>query len=373
MPIHEVSVDKRLGLLGDPYAVKDYYSIRPTLGSKQDFKEFIDTAHKQGFKIIMDWTLNRVGYSNELVLTHSEWFTRDENNKPIYLIPNRDYFVGINFENQEVKQYIIDALKYWIHEFDIDGYRFDDSDLVPHDFLNQIRRELIGTKKDLMLISQSYDEVNHIESCDLTYEGGMKELIKDITLNKKSSNDFIKYYESMKYSFPRKSLRKRWLEGKEDERLVQYIGRDLIYPAATLLLTMDGVPFILMGQEFGDTHWNTWTSLFEPFKLDFANFDHKLFNHYKKLISIRRKINAFTSGDIQFLESNSEDRIITYIRSSENEKYLVVVNLSGNEVDIDLSHLFFDDTVLDIECIYGVKNETTKIRVIKYGSGIYKI
>ncbi len=54
-------------------------------------------------------------------------------------LPNRAYFAGFDFSNHAVRAYLLEALCQWVIDFDIDGFRFDDSDLTPFDFLQAIR------------------------------------------------------------------------------------------------------------------------------------------------------------------------------------------------------------------------------------------
>ncbi|MBW8897275.1 MAG: hypothetical protein JF619_03995, partial [Massilia sp.] len=73
-----------------------------------------------------------------------------------------------------------DAMCRWVRRFDLDGMRFDDSDITPTDFLDEIRTALVAVRPDIALISQAYDEYHHVAACDLTYEGGTRETLRRI-------------------------------------------------------------------------------------------------------------------------------------------------------------------------------------------------
>jgi len=66
----------------------------------------------------------------------------------------------------------------WIARCGIDGLRFDDADITPRDFLDEIRAALSALRPDIALISQSYDEFHYLAACDLTYEGGTREMLR---------------------------------------------------------------------------------------------------------------------------------------------------------------------------------------------------
>lgn len=327
MPFQDVGIDKRIGEYGDPYAIKNFYSIDSSFGTKQELKKMINSLHESGFKIIMDWTLNRSSIDNALTTEHPDFFTHKDNGEIYYEVPNREYFAGFNFSNYQMRNYTITALKHWITEFDFDGFRFDDSDLAPHDFLNEIRQSLDAVKKEIVLISQSYDEYHHINSCNLTYDGSLQILIKQIGEGQKDQNYLAETYNSYKYSFPKEALRMRWIEEKEQIRAFNHFNENLIYPATSLLLLFDGIPHIMMGQEFNEQNYTNWTSLFDTCYLNWEKFDSEMFEHFSKLISIRKNNSAFWKGDLEFIENN-EKQVISFIRKYENERFLVLVNLS---------------------------------------------
>lgn len=331
MPFHEIGDQGRIGKYGDPYAVKDFYSIDPTFGTQEDLAAFITKAHNNGIKVIMDWVLNRTSVDHILTSSHPEYFTRYERGEIYYDIPGRDYFAGIEFKSREMRDYIIEAMKYWIVEFDFDGIRLDDSDITPYDFLVEIKHALQVVKEDLILISQAYDEYHHIEACNLTYDGNPRILVREMMDGTLTQSDFIAIYNSYKYSFPKHALRMSWLEEKERSRAIAFFGEKGAGPAASILLTLEGVPALMMGQEFNENTLDTWASLFDEYKLDWNSFDVEMFEHYKFLIHLRTTNPAFWMGELEFV-SNSEERVLSYTREYENSKFLIVVNLSADAV-----------------------------------------
>lgn len=331
MPFNEVGHERRIGKNGDPYAVKDYYSIDKEFGTKDDILFFMRKAHEYGIRVILDWTLNRTSVDHILTGSHPEYFTHNEQNQIYYDVPNREYFAGLQFSSRDMRKYVIEAMKYWITEFDFDGIRLDDSDITPYDFLTEIKQALQVVKADLILISQSYDEYHHIEACDLTYNGSPRVLIRQLIDRKITQNDFITIYNSYKYSFPKNALRMNWLEDKEQSRICEYLGVEHAGPAASILLTLEGVPLIMMGQEFNENTLETWTSLFDEYKLNWDSFDATIFEHYKYLIYLRTNEPAFWAGELEFVR-NSKNKVLSYIRQHEGVKFLIIVNLSGDPV-----------------------------------------
>ncbi|MEW9699556.1 alpha-amylase family glycosyl hydrolase [Paenibacillus sp. SI8] len=327
MPFNEVGHERRIGKYGDPYAVKDFYSIDPEFGTRDDLLLFMRKAHANGIRVILDWVLNRTSRDHILTESHPGYFTHNEQGEIYYDVPNREYFAGLEFSSRDMRRYVIEAMKYWITEFDFDGIRLDDSDITPYDFLVEIKQALQEVKADLILISQSYDEYHHLESCDLTYNGNPRILIRQMIERTITQTDFITIYNSYKYSFPKNALRMNWLEDKEQSRICEYLGMEHAGPAASILLTLEGVPLIMMGQEFNENTMETWTSLFDEYKLNWDSFDARMFEHYKFLIHLRTNIPAMWMGELTFIR-NSEEMVLSYIRQQNGIKFMIIVNLS---------------------------------------------
>ncbi|WP_371825316.1 alpha-amylase family glycosyl hydrolase [Paenibacillus soyae] len=381
MPFGLVGEQKRIGKHGDPYAIRDYYSIDPSFGTAEELKAMINEAHANGIRVIMDWVMNRGSVDHILTETHPEYFTRNENDEVYYEVPNRDYFAGLNFDHPDLRRYIKKAMSYWFAEFQFDGFRLDDSDITPSAFLTEIRNELGQNGREFVLISQSYDEYHHVDSCDLTYDGSLRLMIKAVAEGALSQKDVIKIYHSYTYSFPRGSLRMRWLEEKELSRVAEYLGPKLAKPAATLLLTVEGVPFLMMGQEFNERTFNTWKSLFDDYQLDWTPFDQELFEHYRFLIRLRTEHAAFWNGELIFIKNN-QDKVLSYIRKSKDEEFLVMVSFSEDPLVLEFEEKNIADRITGAakQVVYrsgganpGNEHHAPDWRMEPYESLIYRI
>lgn len=327
MPIHPIGSTGRRGTLGDPYAVRDFDAIDPTLGDAASLRALVDAAHARGMRVILDWTLNRSSVDHPYTHSHPHWYTRRTDGSIYYAVPNRDYFAGFDFSDCELRRYLIGSMRNWIERFDIDGLRFDDSDITPCDFLDEIRAALAAVRPDIGLISQSYDEFHHLGACDLTYEGGTREMLRRCAQGKADNDALPRYWSESTYSFPRGALRMRWLEDKEQGRISAFLGRAAHRPAAAVLLAMDGVPHILMGQEFDEPSWTGWQVLFDDYQLDWKSFDGELYAHYQTLIALRTGSTAFLDG----LPRGG----IGFSRCDGSECVVVLANVSSAALTVD--------------------------------------
>jgi glycosidase len=371
MPINPVGQLNRKGELGSPYAVQDYYGINPEFGDAQDFKKLVQAAHNNGIRVIIDWVANHTAWDNAWIEQHPEWYTHDENGQIIPSNPDWTDTADLNYDNKELRQAMTKAMSYWIEEFDIDGFRCDVAALVPLDFWEETRPKLQALKPELIMLSESEEKMHHLKSFDLTYEQYIRNALHKIAFEDGNKQDFREAYNFQKYTFPHNSIRMHWLENHDQVRALEFFGENYIYPAAVVQFTLDGVPLIFMGQEFGDRNWLNWQSLFDPVQLDWQNFDDKMFSHYQQLVKLRKQHTALTSSNLEMLDCG-DARTIAYLRSSEeeDERILVLTNFSETESRVDLNCIELQNKAKFLDLINREVIAKTEIILPAFG---YKI
>jgi len=374
MPIHEIGQKKKKGSLGCPYSVRDYFSVNHEYGTKADFRVFMTRAHQLGFRVILDWVANHSAWDNKNIFRNPSWYTKNKKGKIIHP-KNTDWtdVADLNYKSRQLRTHMLNAMRYWVKEFGVDGFRCDVAGMVPIDFWMKARRELQKIKKDVLLLAESEEQIHNAKAFDLTYAGAIRNILHQIASSGKNQYNFYKIYMSQKYSYPKNALRMQWLENHDQVHAIKLFGRKAVFPAAAVLLTYEGVPLILMGQEFGDKKWRDWHSLFDPLQLDWDKFDNKLFRHYAALAKIRNKYEAFTLGSLHIIQNNNK-KVITYLRKKGNDVFLVMVNLSGKNVDILLSPKDLEKMKLDTRAkIIPVFGPGSITRVNHMGKAVFTI
>ncbi|HSR39111.1 MAG TPA: alpha-amylase family glycosyl hydrolase, partial [Phnomibacter sp.] len=130
MPIQPISKVDRKGDLGSYYAVSNYTAVNPEYGTLDDWKELVKMAHEQGFKVIIDWVPNHTGGDHDWLVQHPDFFVRDSvTGKPVSQFDWTDTR-KLDYHNPALVDSMINAMKYWITETDIDGFRCDQAHLV---------------------------------------------------------------------------------------------------------------------------------------------------------------------------------------------------------------------------------------------------
>lgn len=337
MPIFPIGQKNRKGSLGSPYSVRDYYAVNPEFGTKEDFRVLVEAAHQRGMKVILDWVPNHSAWDNPLLKQHPEFYLKDAQGR-IVVPPDTDWtdVAQFDYRNAGMQDYMIEALKYWVKEFGVDGYRMDVAGRIPHSFWDRLRRELDTLQPGILLLAESEEPEHHLHGFDLTYAGAVKGVVRNIARSSQTQYDFHQVYNRQKYNFPQGSLRMHWMENHDQEHALRQFGPQAIYPGAVIHLTLDGVPLIHMGQEFADDRWMDWRSLFDALQLNWEAADQDLLAHYRALIRLRKEHAPLRRGELLLLENNRE-KVVSYVRRYEGQSILVLVNLSSKEQIVKLN------------------------------------
>ena len=176
MPIHPIGVENRKGSLGSYYSVKDYLAVNPEYGTMEEFKALVEEIHDQGMYVILDWVANHCAWDNPLVTEHPDWFTKDSTGHMVPPVPDWSDVVDFNYDNPELRTWMIDALRFWVRETDIDGYRCDVAGMVPQEFWNEARAELDKIKPVFML-AEDENPAHHERAFDMTYSWELHHLL----------------------------------------------------------------------------------------------------------------------------------------------------------------------------------------------------
>jgi alpha-amylase len=142
MPITPIAQKNKKGTLGSPYAAADYTSVNPELGTLEDFKQLVREAHGHGFKVIIDWVANHTGWDHKWTTEHPGWYLKDSATNDFLKASGLDDIIELDFKNKAMRKAMIDAMKYWVQETGIDGFRCDLASWVEVDFWQEAKPEV---------------------------------------------------------------------------------------------------------------------------------------------------------------------------------------------------------------------------------------
>ena len=329
MPIHPIGQEKKKGTIGSPYAVRDYYGINPDYGTKEDLKKLISESHRRGMKVIIDIVANHTAWDSVL-MKHPDWYKHDASGKITYPF---DWFdiAALNYTNPQLRQYMIDMLKYWIREFDLDGFRCDVAGEVPTDFWENARAELDKIKPDIFMLAEAHKPDLEVKAFELDYAWPLHSALTDVVQGRSRATDLREAWEKEYKDWPRGALHMRFSDNHDERRALARFGELGTLAASAFMFTLDGVPLIYNGMEVGDTTESGAPALFErlPIFWPIAERRPEFPRFYKQIIVLRKSHDALRNGELEWLRNSDEARVITYQRRSKDEEIVVAINFSN--------------------------------------------
>ncbi|HEX8116269.1 MAG TPA: alpha-amylase family glycosyl hydrolase [Pyrinomonadaceae bacterium] len=333
MPVHPIGQEKKKGPVGSPYAVRDYYAVNPDYGTAADLKRLVAEAHRRGLKVIIDIVANPTSWDSVMMKT-PEFYVRDASGKITYPHDWSDV-AELNYDNPALRRYMIDMLKFWLREYDMDGFRCDVAGEVPTDFWEQARVELDKVKPGILLLAESDKPELLVRAFDLDYSWPLHGTLNDVMTGRKPASAFRETWEADAAKYPRGALRMRFSDNHDERRAVARFGEGGALAASALMLTLDGVPMLYNGMEVGDTTESGDPALFyklpvfwpiEKRRPEFPRF-------YRQMIALRKSHPAFTRGSLAWLNNSDDSRVVAFARRDEGEEVLVAVNFSNRPFD----------------------------------------
>jgi cyclomaltodextrinase len=329
MPIHPIGQEKKKGTIGSPYAVRDYYGINPDYGTKDDFRKLIREAHRRGLKVIIDIVTNHTSWDSVL-MKHPEFYKRDAKGNITYPY---DWFdiAALDYRSLELRRYMTDMLKYWVREFDLDGFRCDVAGEVPTDFWENARTELEKIKPDILMLAEAHKAELLVKAFDLDYSWPLHTALTNVLQGRGRASDLRSAWDNELKEWPRGSLHLRFSDNHDERRAIARFGEPAALAASALTFTLDGVPLLYNGMEAGDTTESGAPALFEklPIFWPIAERRPEFSRFYKQMIALRRSSNALRRGSLEWLPNSDEACLVSYLRRTTNEEVLVVINLSS--------------------------------------------
>lgn len=389
MPVMRTDNDRIDNGIGIGYNIVDFYAVASNYGTLQDFKDFVAEAHRLGLKVILDVTPNHTGRNHPWAASartlgrrspHFTWYQRaiptsgpGTNTNGLGWGTDAAGFVFyggfsqalLNFEwsDLDARHAMLDVYRYWLKEFDLDGFRFDVY-WGPHrrngraNFDEFMRRELKRIKGDIYLLAESDGTGIGSESIFADHQSGGLRGGADAGYDWKLYGGAIRNFNFTPqaittlhnelfnngfYPGPN-AYYLRFLENKDEDRIAfLYRTSDTLtayrrtMAMSSVIFTAPGHPLLYTGQEVGAGFPTTATNLGEPDlnvrRRGIVNWNHfgraLLMPHYQRLAHIRAQFPAFWTQSFQRLApTNNNAFIYAFARPFENQNGITVVNFS---------------------------------------------
>ncbi|MFI3213144.1 MAG: alpha-amylase family glycosyl hydrolase [Eubacteriales bacterium] len=334
------------------YNTRDYKKIDTRLGTNEDFKEVCENLHKEDIKVVLDGVFNHVGrgfFAFQDVLRNREhspylhWFHIDLGGNSHYndglwyegWEGNYD-LVKLNLRNEEVIAHLLDAVKFWIEEFHIDGIRLDVAYCLDHDFMRRLRSHCDGLKSDFFLLGEMvHGDYNQLVNDGMLHSATNYECYKGLFSSFNSMNMFEIIHSLLRQFGPENwtLYRGKHLFTFVDNHDVTRIASNLSNPEHLttvygMLFGMPGIPCVYYGSEWGaKAHKNEGDPALR------ASYDMPESNEVTKFIAkmAEAKHNSVALNYGEFRSVVLTNKQCIFERKTGEERVLVAINADSEE------------------------------------------
>jgi glycosidase len=414
------------------YDVTDYYAIHPDYGTMEDFTELVEEAHKRDILVLIDMVINHTSSEHPFFREarkgkenpYREYFvwssdTLLQNEEPYHWHSNGDdpemyygfFWKGmpdLNFDNPAVREEMKKTGAWWLTETGVDGFRLDAIKYIYPDsqyerniaWWKEYRSYLESTGKPFFLVAEVWDSAAYIapfldRGVHAAFDFDLSFAIEKMLLSGKDPGigDLLADIHG-KYSKISSSWQDAiFLKNHDQDRIMSLLeepGQARL--AASVLLTLPGIPFIYYGEEIGmlgkkpdefirepllwdlpghdpgETHWTeprySSAGTVTPVKQQLED-PGSLLRHYKEMIALRKGHPLLASGHIRSLKGRPVD-LCAYAVSSGEQEILVLHNLGGRPLKLDIRPWHMQGEVLYLNGAYSAGKDS--LRLDSYGS-----
>lgn len=383
------------------YDTRDYKMVDRRLGDNDDFIRFVKEAHKLGIRVVVDGVFNHTGreffafrdiQQNREGSRYCGWYKglnfgwNNPYNDGFGYEAWRNCFelVNLNLQNQEVRDYLFDVIRFWIDTFDIDGIRLDCADCLDFEFMKQMRRMTEGAKKDFWLMGEVIHgdyarwvkpeylhSVTNYELWKGLYSGHNDHNYFEIahTIRRQFDANGGIYRGCRLYSF---------VDNHDVDRIVNTLKeKKFLRSVYTLLYTLPGIPSVYYGSEFGvegKKEWGGDQHLRPALDLEKLSAEPpvpELPELIRRLARVHAEERALTDG--AYRELLLTNRQYAFARILGDEAVIAAVNNDDTEARFEIPCPVPGTEAVEVFTEKALKTENGKIiwEMPAYGSAIF--
>ncbi|RYF98406.1 MAG: 1,4-alpha-glucan branching protein [Chitinophagaceae bacterium] len=343
MPITPISYEKRLGTLGSYYACSSYVDTNPEYGTIEDFRNLVAKAHELGFKVIIDWVANHTGWDHEWTKSNPGFYKRNPEGS-FYDSHGWEDVIDLNYYDHELRREMVKAMRFWVEDCNIDGFRCDMAHLVPLDFWRNTREELDAIRP-LFWLAET-DDANYFEVFDTGYAWDWMHRTEKSFKGKVPLEEVVNTLMKYRNEYPVGS-RHAYFTTNHDEN--SWNGTEYekygesVKGLAVFSYTWNGVPLVYSGQELPN---HRRLKFFEKDHIDW-NEEPRLHGFYKTLNDFRKShpvFDSYPSIEPILVYTPHSQKSLCYFARKDDFYVLVILNFSAEHLSFDLSAQQFNGT-----------------------------
>lgn len=351
------------------YDTKDYYKIDDEFGSSIAFRQLVDEIHKLKMRIVLDGVFNHISSKSDIFLDvakngknskYYDWFIiyDDDLGKGLYeKFASCLYMPKLNTSKKEVQDFICEIGRYYVKEYQIDGWRLDVSDEISHDLWKRFRKEIKEMNPDVLLIGENWQDASPYLRGD-EFDGIMNysftRYVNDyLSFNKLDSEGLKNKLENLRLRYINQATNMSWnlLDSHDTYRFFTQVNKNKnrALLGAAIQMFYQGTPCLYYGDELPlEGGYDPDCRRCMDFKK--ANGKNEFFQMYRELVQLRNKSPIIKYGELVL---RTENGLLVFERIYKKQKIDLIINMTGHGQTIKPGSVIlanrFEGNVLDNE------------------------
>ncbi len=318
MPIYPVGVTNSFG---SPYCVRNYTAVNPSMGTLEDLKLLVTKAHEKNIAVLLDWVANHTSWDN-VWMSNPSWYTH--NTSGAIISPagtNWNDVADLNFSNTEMRLAMIDAMKYWVINANIDGYRCDAADYVPFDFWQQALTSLNAIpNKHLILLAEGSRADHFNAGFQMNFSWDYMTALKNVFSSNQNTQTLFTSNSNENAAVPVGKRKLRFTTNHDESNIATpmsvFGSKNGALAASAITIFLQGVPLLYSGQEVGTTSYSNNATIN-------WNNNPDMLLAYKNMLQFYNTSAASKTG---ILSTYPDPNICVFEKKLANESVVVMVN-----------------------------------------------
>ncbi len=353
--------EERKQYLGSYYSIRDYMTVNPEFGTEADFRALVEKAHKQDMYVILDIAVNHTAWDHPWIKDHPGYYTRVDTANPPWnkewMSQHPEYFThlkklgmtypvdkdetdwwdtaDLNYDNDSLREEMLSIFKFWVSEFDIDGYRADVAGRVPCDFWDDVKQAVDSVKEVFMLAENEDKPCLLKEAFHMNYAWELHHIMNDVAKGKKPAIALNEYFAKQDTLYDPAIYRMNFITNHDENSwngtVSERLG-DAAEAYAALMFMVPGMPLIYSGQEIG---LDKRLRFFERDPITWT--DSQWENVYQQLTRIKKSNPALWNGSyggtLNILRFEDEN-VFGILREKDGNQVLFIANFGKNTVSV---------------------------------------
>ncbi len=326
MPVHPTH--------GSPYAVDDYSTVNPDFGDLYAFDRLVAAAHQRGLRVLLDWVANHTSYYHPWIQQHPDWYNHDANGQIAHPQPAWTDVADLNFNRPEMRTAMTAAMKQWVTQHAIDGFRCDAADLVPDDFWQPALDELRTANPNLFFLAEGSRISHYASGFELTFGWEFYQALLPVMTGQAPAATLATAHARELQNVPAGRYHLRFITNHDEVQAgtpaIRFGSEAAARAAWVATLAFGATPLLYNGQEAGDP-----AQLNSPRRTPIRwGLDATASTYYRGLLAAYNGLPAWRGGPAEYFDQLPGVAVVRHRLGAQ--EVVVLVNLRSTAASVPL-------------------------------------